>query len=352
MNIVGYVKKYGGESFRERHLGEADSLVFSELSYLDFSGCLDLSPPERTLRELALSHADALVRGTLFPKKNKRLLDAVAKSRRFGRVRAGRFREYNSEEEEVRFAAVTFRTDAGAYLAFRGTDITLLGWKEDFNMSFLGSIPSQKLAQEYLCETAEKTRGRLTVGGHSKGGNLALYAAMHAPREVQTRLDAVYDHDGPGFREEVFAQKSYRRIAKIVQKTVPHDSLIGVLFCSGGGEKVVRSRSVLLGQHDPFQWTVKGTQFEEMKSRTATSQRADLALGKWIAGMDDAAREKFVNAFYRVVKGSGAETVKGLLRGTALLGMKRAYDALPDDERALLSGEGKTLLTLWLHARK
>ena len=349
MNIIQYVLKYGDKTFAERPLNEVDSLIFSELSYLNFTGVVRYAPPKQTLKELcALS--DKLIFDTLLPESNKKLLDAISKSPRFENVSVGYFHEHNDEKREIRFAAVTFLWEGGAYVAFRGTDVTLLGWKEDFNMAFRESIPSQDMALDYLLDIAGKETCPLYAGGHSKGGNLVLYAAVHAPEEVQERLISVFNHDGPGFRESIFDTPEFLRIADRVQKTVPHDSLIGILLFHSDNYKVVVSRSVLIGQHNPFAWGVKNENgFIELPDTTQNSKHTDIALRNWITAMNDADRRLFVNALFKIIEGSGAKKVPEFKKGffKKLRGMKKAYKTLPEKERGMVKTGGKKLLKVW-----
>ncbi len=352
MNIVNYVETYGDRTFSERPLNEVDSLIFCELSYLCFteSPLRDGSEPLGKLAEAR----EELIRDTLLPASNEKLLRAIAKSRRFSSVSAFRFREFNDEAREVRFAAITFDLgDGNLYCAFRGTDVTLLGWKEDFNMAFRRRIPSQKLALDYLSELAESSRAPLFVGGHSKGGNLAVYAAVNATRAVKKRIAAVYDHDGPGFRERIFSSPRYLDVEDRIRRTVPHDSLIGILLFHSERQKVVLSRSVLIGQHNPFAWAVKNAEeFVGLPSTTANSKRTDRALGEWIAGMDEGTRKKFVDALFAVISGSGAQKVTDFKHGIfrKIRGMRRAYKKLSKESRALIRSGGKRLIAIWLRS--
>ena len=351
MNIIQYVQKYGNRTFAERPLNEVDSLIFSELSYLNFTGIVRYAPPKQTLGELC-TLSDKLIFDTLLPESNKKLLGAIAESPRFQNVSVGYFHEHNDEKREIRFAAVTFLWEGGAYVAFRGTDVTLLGWKEDFNMAFRESIPSQDMALDYLLDIAGKESCPLYAGGHSKGGNLVLYAAVHAPEEVQKRLLSVFNHDGPGFRESIFDTPEYLRIAERVQKTVPHDSLIGILLFHDR-YKVVESRSVLIGQHNPFAWGVESENaFRELPETTKNSKHTDIALRDWIAAMNDADRRLFVNALFKIIEGSGAKKVPEFKQGffKKLRGMKKAYKALPEKERRMIGTGGKKLLKTWFRA--
>lgn len=355
-NITDYVRLYGDKTFKERELNEVDSLVLSELAYLQFGGLVRFEKPQKTLIGLR-KFREELVFDTLLPKSNRKLLSAAFKSARFKDIKIGYFKEYNNKQRQVRFAAVTFKLYDGLhYVAFRGTDVTLLAWKEDFNMAFSRKIPSQGLAEKYLEQVAEKIEGKLIVGGHSKGGNLAEYSAVHAKNSIRSRIIAVYNHDGPGFHDSIFTRPEYIELSTRIYKTVPHDSLIGVLLCHTEDYKVVPSRSVLIGQHNPFAWEVEGeNSFAELPETTVNSKRTDKVLRDWIDEMDEPTRRKFVNAMYSVVEGSGATSVPEFKRGLfkKIRGMREAYEALPVASKVLVKMHGVKLLRIWLrNARK
>ncbi len=349
MNITQYVKKYQA-TFDEAPLTDVDSLVLCELSYLQFDRSVS-GKPTHTLAELA-GNIDALVTDTLLPKSNVKLLKAIAESRRYGEVKVGYFRQRNDTARETRFAAMTFELPTGVhYVAFRGTDITLLGWKEDFNMAIVKVIPSQKLASEYLGYVASRTEGELVLGGHSKGGNLVVYAGVFAEEQVQSRITAIYDHDGPGFRQSIFSDERYVAMSERIHKTVPHDSIIGMLLHVTDKYEVVESNSVSVMQHNPFSWEIDPDThlFRTLPATARTSVAMDETLTAWINGLDEPTTKKLVTALFAVIEGSGAATVPELLKRpiTRLRGMTKAYKALDEESRQLLSGNGKQLLSLW-----
>ncbi len=348
MNIIDYVIK-NKQTFDKSPFNEVDSLVLCELSYLNFTKEL-AGAPTVSLKELCL-HSDELVKDTLLPKSNAKLLNAIAQSPRFSPVKAGYFRERNSVEEETRFAAITFElTPELNYIAYRGTDITLLGWKEDFNMAILKTIPSQKLALEYLQEVAPKLSGKLLLGGHSKGGNLVVYAGVFGFDEFRDKIVAIYDHDGPGFKEDFFPQESYNAVLPLVNKTVPHDSIIGMLFKTVENYKVVASTSLSVMQHNPFSWKVTPQmRFKKLPKTARTSVVTEVTLTKWIAELDEPTTQKLVDAMFAVVYGSGAQTVPELLHHPlrCIVGMKKAFRDLDEEGKQLLSSNGKELLKLW-----
>ncbi len=357
MNIVRYVRQTKA-TFDELPFNEVDSLILCELSYLQFDRSV-CGRPAKTMGQLC-QNIDALVADTLLPKDNVKLLKEVATSPRFAPVKVGYFRQCNSARREIRFAAMTFElTENLHYIAYRGTDITLLGWKEDFNMALLKTIPSQRLALNYLQKFAPLLQGRLLMGGHSKGGNLVVYAAVYAPDELRNRIDGVYDHDGPGFKQDIFGDPRYLQLQPRIHKTVPHDSIIGMLLNTMQQYEVVESDSISVMQHNPFSWVItEQNAFKKLPQTARTSQATELALTSWIASLDRPTTKKLVDALFTVVYGSGATTVPQLTDHVLvhLHKMKQAFHTLDEDSRNLLLGNGKELIKLWFdsmrHVRK
>ena len=353
MNLIQYVAKNQAR-FDEVPFNEVDSLVICELSYLHYSDAV-AGAPTTTMRELC-EDIDFLVLDTLLPRSDTKLLREISQSPRFADVKVGYFSEQNSREQETRFAAVTFQlTPDLHYVAYRGTDITLLGWKEDFNMSFLKAIPSQQLALSYLEDVSAKIAGDLIVGGHSKGGNLAVYAAVFCNESTKSRVVAVYDHDGPGFREDIFTDERYLEMIPRIHKTVPHDSIIGMLLNVMQIYEVVESNSFSVMQHNPFSWEIEEDwTFKKLPSTTRTSVATDMTLTEWIGSLDQPTSEKLVSALFNVLYASGADTVPELMKRplSAVRNMRKGFNALDEDSKQLLRGNGKELLRLWFKSMR
>lgn len=342
MNLLRCVKTYG-DGFQSVPLSEVDSLVFSALAYLDWKSVAFGEGFSLPLSALA-GRGEALARGSIHPKKLSLLLEEAARSARYSVVQVGYFREIISTRLPMRFAAVSFRLPGGeVYSAFRGTDATIAAWHEDFDLLFLRAIPSQIEAARYLSFVMERERGPFYAGGHSKGGNLAVYAAANGTKAEQSRLISVFDHDGPGFCERFFKEEGYLGICARVQKSVPHDTLIGVLFTHTLCYEIVKSRKRLLGQHNPFMWDILSlTAFYTLPARAKISVRAEEAILKFISGMDDSDRIKFVSGLFSLLEASGVETVFDLKKGRLGLyrRMYRAYRSLPERERLLVKRGG------------
>ncbi len=189
-----------------------------------------------------------------------------------------------------------------AFTAFRGTDNTLVGWKEDFNLSFLDTIPGQWAARDYLEKIAERCPGTLYAGGHSKGGNLAVFAAAVCSPEVQARIRSVYNNDGPGFSGAVLEQPGYQAVLGRIQTFVPQSSVVGMLLEHEEPYTVVRSGQVGLMQHEPYSWEVLGSDFVRLKQVTQGSRLVDQTIKTWLSELSRQEREAFVEALFELLE--------------------------------------------------
>ena len=354
-NIVDYVRSCR-DTFAERPLCRVDSLVLSCLSYLWIP---EEVPDAATVDGVALIDLDdAKMRLSLTAPvgngtNHEQLLAAVATNPRFFNVRACLASERSDKDLERQFAAVTFLLPTGErYVAFRGTDNTLLGWKEDFNMAFRNTVPAQEAARDYLNMVATQVDGPLFVGGHSKGGNLAVYATMTCEASARARIARCYSHDGPDFTEEVVNGPDWANAWELVEKTVPGESLIGLLLGSHGQDPlIVRSSREGVLQHDPFSWVVDGNDFVREKALSYDAYRTGKRVNGWLREKSVADRERFVDILYRVVRSSGEVTFSGLVHSLgdgSLSLMLQRLDGLPEDDRqffvSLISDLAATVL--------
>ena len=313
--ILDYLKDYGDYTFSEKPLNEVDSLVLCQFSYLKFDGMV---PPIEERREpVSIQYLDRLPdKEKLFAderyrENNTALFQRMLDSVRFSSLRMNYYVTRVDTEKETQFSAVTFFLEDGSiYVAYRGTDETIIGWKEDFNLAFSEPVPGQIHSVEYLNETAAFFDRHFFVGGHSKGGNFAAFAAMNCEEGVQDRIIKIYSHDGPGFRPEIREAGHYERIADRVVKIIPHSSLVGMLLEShAAGYMVVESKSFGLLQHDPYTWLVKEDGFVRVKDIYKRRKFMDETLNEWILSMDEEHIHSFVDTLYEVVSASKAATL-------------------------------------------
>ena len=312
-NLFGYLSR-AFDTFDERGLSDVDSLVLSCLSYFRYQGDAVRSPEGAPLRDLFRAEwLEEMTHGLWDPEGLARLLALVAASPRFRDLRVSDYVDDFDEAVEKQFSACALRLPGGgAYVSFRGTDNTLVGWKEDFNMAFETGVPSQYAAMAYLGRVAPSIEGPLYLGGHSKGGNLAVCAAARCPAAIAARVVRVFSHDGPGFTEEALADELWKERSGLVSKTVPRSSVIGMLFERQEDYAVVDSSTAGLTQHDPFSWVVEGEDFVRQEGLGRGASFVDKGLNEWIASMTRAEREGFVETLFSVLNAAGEDTFADL----------------------------------------
>lgn len=309
-DLFDYLKWRGDLTFTQDPPNAVDALVFSSLAYVNYDGILSPAPSNPvTLREaasqfFALADHEARIR----VKHDLRLLENAAQTKRFGKTRMLFYQNTLIPEEETQFAAVTFQLDDhSAFLAFRGTDYSLTGWKEDFNMSFQDEVPAQRLALEYAREYAQCYMMPLRFGGHSKGGNLAVFAAAKIDPVFQRRILTVYNLDGPGFRENMTTDKGYLNIVPRIHTYVPQSSVIGMLLEHEEPYIVIRSKQVGILQHESYSWDLMGNQFIPMEEINSDSRFLDKTIKAWLADMPLSDRNEIVDAIFDLL-GTGDVT--------------------------------------------
>lgn len=244
-----------------------------------------------------------------------RFVMAIEESVRFRNMPVLRFEQKFSEAEEMQFASMTVLTgDGRAFVAYRGTDATLTGWKEDFNMAFSDEVPAQREALRYLNEEAERISLPLRVGGHSKGGNLAMYAAAKCSSRAQQRIEAVYNFDGPGGSPELMQSDGFRRIEPRLETYLPESSVVGILLEKAEDYRVIRSDNTGPMQHNPTSWQVTPAGFEPGDGLDKTSVFAEGTVRRWLESLSRPERRVFIDALYEIVTASGAHTVEDVAK--------------------------------------
>lgn len=196
------------------------------------------------------------------------------------------------------------------YLSYRGAADDLAGWKEDFLLACIPEIPSHQEAVRYLQQVAmEYPHKALMLGGHSKCGNLAVYAASLAPSDIQARIYAVWSNDGPGFQETLLASEGYKNISHKIHTIVPKSSVVGMLLTHEEKHRIVNSSQIGLLQHDGFPWEVSGNHFVVIPELTNQSIKVDHAIRAWLEQMSLDERKQVVDCLFNVLYASGATTL-------------------------------------------
>ncbi len=360
MNILDYLATEFA-SFDEKPFNPVDSVILSQFCMVR----MELIAPmgsnwqrpagfgralkSRLAPARPVRFADALraeLFSTLFsgfdPDLIKETLVALAASPRFRDLSIEHCASMFDEDEHVQFAAMTFsRKREFAYVGFRGTDQSFTGWREDFDMAYRMPVPAQELAVRYLEAVAPHLPKRLMVGGHSKGGNLAQYAALRARPAVRERIKRVYDHDGPGFGAGAVDDKEYAAIAPRVHKTVPQESVVGMLLETPADctLRVVRSAGRGMQQHSPFNWEVAENDFAYADRLSEAALSAHAVSSQWLAGLDRNQTRQIVEAAFEAIRASNALDASDLISGgprTISLLVEAAKNIDPESRDVLL----------------
>ena len=311
--IFDYLEWRGDVPFSADPFQEVDNLVLAELAYTDFRGIVPLGGTEITLLEAYQRFFDTHSREELmadksFYSKCPFLMDEMIKGGRFGEMKLCRYIDEIDVSREAQISAVTFLLpDETAYVAFRGTDGSLVGWKEDFNFSFLSETKGQSRAIQYLNKTGAKLGCPLRVGGHSKGGNLAVYASAFCEPEVREKILTVYSNDGPGFKRETTDSEEYIQLLPKIVSIIPDTSIIGLLLSSKSTHRVVKSSASGILQHDGLTWQVHRNRFVEAPLSPA-GEVIHKTMGAWLEQMDDETRQSFTDTVFFPIEATGLES--------------------------------------------
>ena len=344
-NMIDYLDTMGQKTLAEAPFNEVDSLVLCTVIYSDLKDCVrGLGAGALSVREVRDRFVSKLtgVESRTWGRSRKFaavLIDRMVSSRRFGRLKFRDYIDLVDPDEEMQLAAVTAELDdRSVYVAFRGTDSTLVGWKEDFNFSFMNRTTGQVTAAKYLNRVLAGVKGPVRVGGHSKGGNFAVYAAAFCDPAVGSKIVRVYSNDGPGVNEKIAAHPAYQAVLPKVIKLIPEESIIGLLLSGQGQFRIVKSTETGVMQHDLTSWIIEGDHLARSMSRSADSVFLDRTISDWISGLSHEEREKFVNSLYRVLRFTGAETVSDLKdnRIAAAAGVVVAMASLSLEDQAML----------------
>ncbi|MCR4623032.1 MAG: DUF2974 domain-containing protein [Clostridiales bacterium] len=339
-DLHAYMEEKGAVSLAETPFNAVDSLVFAQLSYIEFDKATGFSPC--SLAEAAQS-ADYGVRQD----DNRRLLSLAAAQPRFRDSLVFGYVSEFSQTQTKQFSAVTFLLpDGTAYVAFRGTDSTIVGWKEDFMLTFTTPVPAQARAAEYLNRVAALIDAPLRVGGHSKGGNLAVYASAFCENDAQKRIIQVYSHDGPGFDEDTLAMDGYLAVKQRIQRYIPVSSMVGMMMEQDSALTVVDSSAQGLAQHNPFTWRIQDWDFVKRDRLGFAGLMISRGQKEWFRLMSEDRRRYMTDTLFDILSAANPHTLQDLTRDkSALLKSAAALVKLPQEDRHRMWEIAKTFIS-------
>ena len=320
-NMLDYIKEFGHVSFEERAFSEIDALVLTELEYLPLEKVVPSDENGEnfvTVKEIAeymQEHKQELFdeNPMMITEERHEVSQVIADAPRFQSLKFfGVVSEWDKDTTK-QFAAVTVEVEPSVRLVvFRGTDETLIGWKEDFLMTYSPLVAAQTDAKEYLAKQASLCDGDLMISGHSKGGNLAIYAAATQEEDVQLRIVDIFCFDSPGLYRSVLETKGYQNIVPLAMRYIPQDSLVGLMLESEVPYVIVKSNATGAMQHSAMTWEIEDGQFIKMEKLTKNSQLNDQTFKKWTESVSDEELELFWNVFFELLFSVGIDTVNDL----------------------------------------
>ena len=347
-NLITYVQQYEAQTFQEKLVTDIDILVLTEIAYLPFDEIVSSSFEEKTAISLnqlgkefeTIKEKEHKNNPFMITKERIQLLDVVSKSPRFKDVKVFGFMNDIDDELTKQFAAVCYQwEEESRWIIFRGTDESLTGWKEDFMMTYSDLIPAQIDAIEYLRKQAEFFSGSLNISGHSKGGNLSLYASAMQEEDIQHRIQQIYCWDAPGVHRSILNTEGYQRVVSKAKRYIPQDSIVGLMLESQVPYHIIESQGSGISQHSALMWNIEEDHFVELTELTKNSQLTDQTFKQWTEVVSDEDLKLFFDTFFELIFEMGVETVNDVYYNFRMYMQKffeKAYQMDPEKREVLL----------------
>ena len=347
-NLITYVQQYGAQTFEDKSLTDIDVLVLTEIAYLSFDEIVPSSFEVKaaiSLNQLGkefekIKDKEHEKNPFMITTERIQLLELVSNSLRFKDIKVFGFMNDIDDDLTKQFAAVCYQWEEdNRWIIFRGTDESLTGWKEDFMMTYSDLIPAQIDAIEYLKKQAETFSGTLNVSGHSKGGNLSLYASAMQEEAVQNRIERIYCWDAPGVHRSILNTEGYQRVVSKAKRYIPQDSIVGLMLESQVPYHIIESQGSGISQHSALMWNIEDDHFVELTELTKNSQLTDQTFKQWTEVVSDEDLKLFFDTFFDLIFEMGVETVNDVYYNFRMYMQKffeKAYRMNPEKREVLL----------------
>ena len=356
-NLITYVQQYEAQTFKDKSLTDIDILVLTEIAYLPFDEIVSSSFEEKaaiSLNQLGkefetIKEKEHENNPFMITKERIQLLDVVSKSQRYKDIKVFGFMNDIDDELTKQFAAVCYQwEEESRWIIFRGTDESLTGWKEDFMMTYSDLIPAQTDAIEYLRKQAELFAGSLNISGHSKGGNLSLYASAMQEEDIQHRIKQIYCWDAPGVHRSILGTEGYQRVVSKAKRYIPQDSIVGLMLESQVPYHIIESQGSGISQHSALMWNIEDDHFVELTELTKNSQLTDQTFKQWTEVVSDEDLKLFFDTFFELFFEMGVETVNDVYYNFRIYMQeffKKAYQ-MDTEKREILLRVGRLLFQI------
>lgn len=350
--IFDYLDQVAYDSIYDTPFNELDMLMLTEITYLPFDQIVsDQMSPDCTCRLFEAAEKVPQDLSMLVTKNRLKLLEKVASSTRFKNIKLMGYVNDIDPDVQKQFAAMIFKIKPDSYvLTFRGTDDSIIGWKEDFHMTYMDQVPAQKTAVNYLRKAMDALPGQFILTGHSKGGNLASYAASQIEPEYQERIQSIYSYDAPGLNHSVITSQGYQTISDKIKRYIPQGSIVGMMLETPKQAQIVKSTAIGgLAQHDTFTWQISGQTFVLLDNLNPDSLQVDKTLKNWVDSVSDEELKDFFDLFFGLILDAGISSINDLTKlenFKKILAVFENANALTDQEREMLTRLAKLLVDM------
>ena len=342
-NLIDYLKWRGDLSFEQSPFCEVDAAILCQIVYWNMEGIVSADSREQ-MKLFDLCRSSVLDELPPYCEEEDRALKELLPSTlRFQDVLISGFVNEIDPEQDTQFSAVWFSLNKKRqFIAFRGTDDSLAGWKECMDLAYYEEVTAQRKAVRYLEKIASETKGDLYVGGHSKGGNLAVYAGAFCQDKINRRIMAIYNFDGPGFNQKVLEKDQFRKHQYRVHTFVPQDSLVGMLLIHQEPYQVVHSSaSNGISEHQLLTWECEAKAFSYADKLTEAGENICETIREWIDSMSYEERGQFIAILYDLV--DDYKTVGQLFTVKNLYKVMLEYRAMDKDNKKFVEDAVGTL---------
>ena len=350
--IFDYLDQVAYDSIYDTPFNELDMLMLTELTYLPFDQIVsEQMSPDCTCRLFEAAEKVPQDLSMLVTKNRLKLLEKAASSTRFKNIKLMGYVNDIDSDVQKQFAAMIFKIKPDSYvLTFRGTDDSIIGWKEDFHMTYMDQVPAQKTAVNYLRKAMDALPGQFILTGHSKGGNLASYAASQIEPEYQERIQSIYSYDAPGLNHSVITSQSYQTISDKIKRYIPQGSIVGMMLETPKQAQIVKSTAIGgLAQHDTFSWQISDQTFVLLDNLNPDSLQMDKTLKNWVDSVSDEELKDFFDLFFGLILDAGISSINDLTKlenFNKILAVLENANALTDQEREMLTRLAKLLVDM------
>lgn len=310
-NVFDYLHWRGDLTIQNDRFNDIDALILSRLSYFPFDEIVS----ENINDKISIKNAADIFFSSdknndkVLWKGDTDLLKHAAKSKRFKNMKLFGYVNLVEQEKQMQFSALIIEVSKNRYyISFRGTDNTIVGWQEDFNMYYMFPLPSQKMAVKYLITASQALNGSFILGGHSKGGNLAVYAAAFCSKDIQDRIVGIFNHDGPGFDSKAIEQSGFKAIQNKIHTYVPQSSIFGMMFEHQENYTIVKSSEKGFLQHDIYSWEVDRTELVHLNKMTGTSLFFNHTITQFAADLSIEQRKDFIEGVFSLLENTENKT--------------------------------------------